>query len=122
MLLILLFGSDDFPTAPDVFKYHYICRNNSQRLCFFDKDYLCICQWDHYRVDCFMHDTLIDHCTKCLSNGKCVKGDIHDDNDFVCLCPRCYQGRLCEFNMQAFGFTLDSLLVEFSRGIKTFYL
>jgi len=122
MLLIFLFGSDDFPTTPDVFKYHHICRNNSQRLCFFDKDYLCICQRDHYRVDCFMYDTLIDHCTKCLSKGKCVKGDIHDENDFICLCPRCYHGRLCEFNMQAFGFTLDSLLVEFSRGIKTFYL
>lgn len=101
-----------------LFEYHRICQNESELMCFYDNDYLCICQWDHYRVDCLMHDTEIDHCRECLSNGRCLKGD----QDFVCLCPRCYQGDLCEFNLQAFGFTLDSLVVDYSREVKLIYL
>lgn len=69
-----------------------------------------------------MKNSQIDHCTKCLSNRKCVKDDIHDDTDFICLCPRCYRGRLCEFNIHAFGFTLDSLLIDCSRKMKIAYL
>jgi hypothetical protein len=101
-----------------VFKYHQICRNDSELLCFYDNDYFCICQWDHYRVDFFMHDIEIDHCRKCLSNGKCLKSD----QNFVCLCPQCYQGDRCEFNLQEFGFTLDSLLIDYSREVKIIYL
>lgn len=115
---------DNLSHVPDIFKYHQICRNDSQSqlLCFVDTDYLCICQWDHYRVDCFLHDIRIDHCDECLSNGKCIKGDIHNDNDFICLCPQCYRGDRCEFNMQAFGFTIDSLLVDCSREMMIVYL
>jgi len=65
-----------------------------------------------------MHDIEIDHCKKCLSNGKCLKGD----QDFICLCSQCYQGDLCEFNLQAFGFTIDSLLVDYSKEMKIIYL
>jgi hypothetical protein len=113
---------DGFPKIPDVFKYHQICKNDTKRLCFYDNDYLCVCQYDNYRVDCFLHDTQIDHCTKCLSNGKCIKNDKDNDNDFICLCPRCYQGDLCEFNLEAFGFTLDSLMVDYSKEVKIIYL
>lgn len=113
---------DNFSKIPNIFKYHQICRNDNERLCFYDNVYLCICQSDHYRVDCFLHNTEIDHCTKCFSNGKCVQGDIHDDNNFICLCPKCSQGDLCEFNLQAFGFTLDSLLIDYSKQVKIIYL
>ena len=115
-------GKNDSHMIPDVFKYHHICRNKTDHLCFYDNNYICICQNNHYRADCFMHDINIDHCSKCLSNGKCIKNAIDDENDFVCLCPSCHQGHQCEFNMQAFGFTLDSLLAEFSRGIKVIYV
>lgn len=103
---------------PDVFKYHHFCRDHYDLLCFYDNNYLCICQRNNYSVDCFLHDTNIDQCSKCLSNGRCIKGD----NDFLCLCPPCNEGRLCEFNTQAFGFTLDSLLVDFSKEIKIIHL
>jgi hypothetical protein len=69
-----------------------------------------------------MHDIQIDHCTKCLSNGKCVRGDIHETDNFICLCPRCYRGQLCEFNIQAFGFTLDALLIDSSKIMKIVYV
>ena len=120
----LLLYLDDSSKILDVFKYHHICRKNDsdELLCFYDNNYLCICESVNYRVDCFLHDTQIDHCTKCYSNGKCLKNAKDNDNDFLCLCPRCYQGDMCEFNMQAFGFTLDSLLVDFSKEVKIFYL
>src|SRR5207248_153471 len=38
-----------------VFKYHRICQSDVQRLCFYDENYLCICQSDHYRAECFGH-------------------------------------------------------------------
>ena len=74
--------------------------------------------YDNYRVDCFQHDTQIDHCSQCFSDGKCVR----NDNNFICLCSRCNQGDRCEFNMEAFGFTLDSLLVNESKIVKIIYL
>ena len=101
-----------------VFKYHQICQNDTELLCFYDKDYLCICEWNHYRVDCFLHDTEIDRCKQCLFNGKCLK----DDHSFVCFCLHCYEGDQCQFNLQAFGFTIDSLVIDYSREVKLIYL
>jgi hypothetical protein len=89
--------SDENEFLPSVFLYHQICRNDTERLCFHDENYLCICQSDHYRAECFIHDTQLDHCNRCLSGGKCVQGDINDPNDFICICPPPYYGRFCEF-------------------------
>jgi hypothetical protein len=88
--------SDVNKSLSPVFLYHLICRNDSQRLCFHDENYLCICQSDHYRAECFIHDTQLDHCNKCLSGGTCLQGDIKDPNDFICICPPSYYGRFCE--------------------------
>ena len=110
----------DQSVAP-VFKYHHICRNNTKRFCFHDENYFCICQQDHYRAECFVHDPQLDHCDACLSGGKCLQGYPTDPNEFICLCPSCHQGDRCEFSFQAFGFTLDSLLVDFSKAVKIVY-
>ncbi|CAF1314306.1 unnamed protein product [Rotaria sordida] len=93
-----------------IFQYHEICRNGS--FCFYDTDYLCICESDHYRAECFEHDLRLDYCDRCLSNGKCIQGNLDNRTDFICLCPHCYRGSICEFSMEVFGFTLDSLLVS----------
>ncbi|CAF4374171.1 unnamed protein product [Rotaria socialis] len=79
-------------SVPAIFKYHNICRNDTQHICFYDENYICICQPDHYGANCFIHDTQLDHCDKCLSGGKCLQGDPKDLNDFICLCPSCHQG------------------------------
>jgi hypothetical protein len=109
-------------SVPAVFKYHHICRNDSQRLCFYDENYFCTCQQDHYRTDCWIYDAQLDHCEKCLSAGKCLQGDPKDPNHFICLCSSCHQGHRCEFSLQAFGFTLDSLFVEHSKEVKIIYV
>jgi hypothetical protein len=117
----ILLSEIDQSVSP-VFKYHHICRNDTQRFCFYDENYFCICQQDHYRAECFVHDPQLDHCENCLSRGKCLQGDPKDPNDFICLCPSCHQGHRCEFSMQAFGFTLDSLLVNYSKEVKIIYV
>jgi hypothetical protein len=110
-------------SVPSVFKYHHICRNDNQSFCFYDENYFCICQQDHYRAECFILDIEHDRCYECLSGGKCLQGDLlKDPNDFICLCPSCHQGHRCEFSMQAFGFTLDSLLVNYSKEVKIIYV
>ncbi|CAF4411452.1 unnamed protein product [Rotaria sp. Silwood2] len=109
------------PSVPAVFKYHQICQNNTELYCFHDEIYFCFCSVDHYEAACIIHNPQIDHCGKCLSKGQCLHGDLNNSKDFICLCPKCYQGPHCELNLQAFGFTLDSLLIEFSKKIKIIY-
>lgn len=110
--------------VPDIFKYHHLCRDDTRLFCFHDEEFLCICQDDHTRVDCFGYATRpgIDHCDLCLSGGKCVKGSLDEPNDFFCLCPDCHQGLRCQFSLEAFGITLDYLLLADSNGIQTMYI
>ncbi|CAF4213936.1 unnamed protein product [Rotaria sp. Silwood2] len=116
-----ILSEDSSPSIPAVFKYHQICQNNTEKYCFYDEIYFCFCSLDHYEAGCFLHNPQIDHCSKCLSTGRCLHGDLNNTKDFICLCPNCYQGPLCELNLQAFGFTLDSLLIEFSKQRKIIY-
>ncbi|CAF1557947.1 unnamed protein product [Rotaria magnacalcarata] len=109
-------------SIPDVFKYHQICQNDTDRLCFHDQDYFCICESDNYRVQCFLFPFELDHCDKCLSGGRCIRGDLKTTDDFICFCPSCYQGHRCESSLHAFGFTLDSLLINSSKQVKIVYL
>jgi hypothetical protein len=102
--------------------YHKICQNNTDLFCFFDETSFCLCQTDHYRVSCLGYDTKLDNCEKCLSRGKCIQGNLNEPNNFICLCPFCHQGQRCEFNMQAFSFTFDSLLITYSKKMKLVYV
>ena len=107
-----------------VYAYHKICRNYSsslQPLCFFDDQYLCFCELNNYRAECFGYDHRLDKCNYCFSEGRCVRGDSKKEKEFICICPKCHYGHRCQFSMQAFGFTLDSLLVDCSYVMKIIY-
>jgi len=84
--------------------------------------YLCICEVNRTRGVCFNHNPSLDHCDLCLSGGKCVRGDLQEPNDFLCLCPHCYSGRRCEFSMQPFTLILDSLLVYERLHVQSVYI
>ena len=90
-----------------VIEYHSICRSHLDVLCFVDNTYLCICEEDHSRVECFNYDDSTDKCNRCEAKGRCLKGK--NDEDIVCLCPPCHEGRRCQFNLESFSFTLDQL-------------
>ena len=47
-----------------------------------------------------------------LSGGHCVRGDLTKPSDFVCLCPRCLHGKICQFSNELLSFTLDSLITD----------
>ena len=64
----------------------------------------------------------MDHCDSCLSGGNCLIGSRETSNDLICLCPHCYSGRLCEFSLQPFTVTLDSLLVFERRHSQIIYI
>jgi hypothetical protein len=100
---------DLFCLDNSVFKYHYLCRNNTSLLCFTDNSYLCICDENHTRAECFGYDDSLDRCSSCLADAQCLKGN-QSLIDFICLCPRCYSGNMCQFNSESFSFTLDQLL------------
>lgn len=105
-----------FNSTTSIFFYHRICQakeNTSTSLtCFRDWNYLCICDIDYYRVECFGYNRSIDQCSVCLSNGYCLKGELNDKSDFLCLCQRCYHGQMCQYSTEFMSFTLDSLIVK----------
>ena len=108
--------SVEFNSTTAVFFYHQICQakrhQNLTLTCFRDMNYLCLCQQDHYRAECFGYNHSIDHCFLCLSNGYCLESKSDNRRDFLCVCPRCYSGKRCEYSNELMSFTLDSLMVK----------
>jgi hypothetical protein len=90
-------------------QYHNICQNNTNLFCFRDEFYLCICEENHSRVECFNYDDKLDQCSHCLTGGRCIQEDRSRSKDFICLCPPCHSGTNCQFNWNSFAFTLDQL-------------
>ncbi|CAF0902442.1 unnamed protein product [Didymodactylos carnosus] len=67
------------------------------------------------RAECSRYDSKVDECSgadRCLAGGQCVHGDPNDRNDFVCLCPPCYYGSICQHNTKLFSFTLETLVTK----------
>ena len=85
-----------------------MCINRLDLLCFKDRHYLCVCNQNHTRAECFGYDDSLDKCSYCLAGGRCLKEN-SSSAEFRCLCPHCYSGKTCEFNLESFSFTLDQL-------------
>jgi hypothetical protein len=106
---------------PVVFQFHQICKRNPSQICFYDSSYLCLCN-NISRAECFGHVPGVDQCKECLAGGRCIKDNLQKSSDFICICPHCTQGGRCEFSLQAFGFTFDSLLVFDTRTVQYIYI
>ena len=92
-----------------------ICRNSSFSIrprCFFDAHYLCFCEIDNYRAEFFNYKHELDRCDGCFSNGRCVRGDLQKDNDFLCVCPKCFYGHRCQYSTEQFSFTIEQLFQD----------
>jgi hypothetical protein len=63
-------------------------------------------------VQCLRFNPNSDKCGNCLSGGQCIRGSLEQEQDFICLCPRCMYGSVCQFSAQLFSFTLDSLIIK----------
>jgi hypothetical protein len=84
---------------------------NKTLLCFHDDYYFCFCDENNV-AQCYIYDRTTDQCQNCLAGGRCVQGNQQDRSDFLCLCPRCHFGSICQYNTQVLGFTLESLLTN----------
>ncbi|CAF1168785.1 unnamed protein product [Adineta steineri] len=113
-----LFGTRD---EISLFRYHRLCIENVSLLCFVDNSYLCICDENHNRAECFNYDHNLDQCSSCFSGGQCLKDD-PSSSTFLCLCPQCYTGKSCQFNNEGLSFTLDSILIEINHIVRILYL
>lgn len=91
-------------------------------MCLLDDTYLCVCTKDRKRAECFTYDHHFDQCQRCLAGGQCLIGDQKKINDFLCVCPRCHDGTLCQFSNEQLGFTLDSLMAHISFAVRLVYL
>lgn len=102
-------------SIPNIFKYDKLCSDmliHTGAKCFRDNDYICICEDEHYRAECFGYDLSYGVCSYCRSGGLCFD-DFHTDHlTLICVCPRCYYGDFCQFSSELLGFTLDSLIIN----------
>jgi hypothetical protein len=95
-----------------VFQYHLLCDAPYSLMCFHDDNYFCVCDiYNH--AECFRYDSTLDKCSgQCRAGGQCIHGDLDNPRDFICLCPRCYYGNVCEYNTELFSFLLKTLLTN----------
>lgn len=64
-------------------RYRQIRIENDEFICFRDDVYLCICEGNLSRVECFIYDDRLDQCSNYLSGGRCLRGDHRQSNDFL---------------------------------------
>ena len=102
----------NFNASVMVFKYHLLCNVSYNLKCFHDDNYFCLC--DMYgHAECSRYDSTLDQCYgRCRAGGQCIHGDLDDRRDFICLCPHCYYGSICQHNTELFSFTLETLLTS----------
>ena len=107
-----------------ILKYHRLCQENRNLFSFYDEHYLCVCEDDHIRAECFGYDHSLDRCSRCAAGGRCLQGHQSQLNDFICLCPLCRSGRTCLFNTEIFAFTLDQLFITdlISSSLSFYFL
>jgi hypothetical protein len=74
---------------------------------------VCICTNSDHLAECLFVDDTSDRCDACLNGGCCVRGDLNDPASFLCLCPPCYSGDRCQFDLNSFSFSLDQLFHSF---------
>ena len=111
-ILVVYFNGIDLNKSSMLFEYNLLCDKPYSLMCFHDDNYNCLCDM-YNRAECFRYDSRLDQCNeRCLVGGQCIQGDLTDRKDFICLCPRCYYGSICQHNTQLFSFTLETLLTK----------
>ncbi|UJR24120.1 hypothetical protein I4U23_027087 [Adineta vaga] len=109
--------------------YHLPCQRSSTLLCFYDEQQFCLCQQlDHYEqrvTNCLNFNYTSDvNCrgkSICEHNGKCFEENSRCPKYFLCQCSNCYYGIRCEFTMDGFTLSLDSILAYHTYPNKNFF-
>nr|ACC43983.1 low density lipoprotein receptor [Philodina roseola] len=109
--------------------YHLLCQPRPSKpslpsliSCFYDDRHLCICDLFEGRerqANCleFNHEMKMD----CMGQNGCENGaQCFQDNPTcpqtsICICPKCFYGRRCQFSMNLFSLSLDGILGSYIR-------
>ena len=97
--------------------YHLPCQTSRENLsCFYDHSHFCLCTTFgqqrlancfefHFRTkfDCFGHGN-------CVNGGECLQDRLTCPSMSVCMCPKCFYGKQCQFSTDGFGLSLDGIL------------
>lgn len=90
--------------------YHLPCQNNHYLRCFFDEFRMCLCTRDHFS-SCYRFNHEDQSCHYCQNNGLCVQqNEVEAQWKYICICPICFFGSLCQFSTKNYFITLDSLI------------
>ncbi|CAF1090135.1 unnamed protein product [Adineta steineri] len=97
--------------------YHLPCQMYSlNRSCFYDNTHFCLCynygqirlancfEFNHsMKFDCSGH-------SECQNGAECFQDTAKCPKKLLCMCPRCFYGRRCQFTTRGFGLSLDNIL------------
>ncbi|CAF4128023.1 unnamed protein product, partial [Adineta steineri] len=100
--------------------YHSYCQDEKFSPCFYSDNYVCYCSIITNRSECLTYRQHSITCSYCINHGLCLRGDLQNRNDFVCICPKCVSGDLCQFSLNRFSISLEMLIEKTRSGFLTF--
>ncbi|CAF1360066.1 unnamed protein product [Adineta steineri] len=98
--------------------YHVPCQrqHSPALLCFYDDSHFCLCNdYGKERVaNCFEFNASIEHnCfgqSNCENGAQCLQDKYICPQTSICICPKCFYGKRCQFSSNLFGLALDGIL------------
>ena len=79
--------------------------------CFLVEGYICYCSSPTIgQSQCISYHQRFTTCRHCLNQGYCAQGDLRNQSDFACVCPKCVSGKLCQFSISRFSISLEFLI------------
>ncbi|UJR12145.1 hypothetical protein I4U23_016322 [Adineta vaga] len=97
------------------------CNNLTYGICFAYDGYLCYCNYlKSNQSNCLSYQRTYITCNYCQNQGHCVQGDLTNRTDFICVCPKCVTGILCQFSSSRFSISLEFLFEKNDWGYGHF--
>ena len=100
----------------DRVKFYHRCCYQPDLHCFYDDAYMCICD-SKGKFECFLFDHSTGDCSStkyfCLNDGICRHTSLSmTKQPFICACPVCYYGDLCQFTTTQYTVSLDAFQIN----------
>ena len=94
--------------------YHSLCHERFRLGCFYDEEWMCVCDADLQPANCFpfvRNVTLEDkRRNACENGGRFFPDNILCPTASICVCPACFHGSRCQFSTRASRLSLDVIL------------
>ncbi|UJR17691.1 hypothetical protein I4U23_004589 [Adineta vaga] len=94
--------------------YHLPCQEDFKLLCFYDHNYMCLCDSERRQANCFEFDhNIIYNCRSskiCQNNAQCFQDDSSCPKTYICACAECYYGTRCQLSTKGFELSVDAIL------------